>query len=346
MRRVLILLLPLFLIPIVKADGPFIGGFNVIGRCDSCCIESYPITFTITLDNTNYFGHYIIEDYWVETEAGTTLERLRNQNITLSQHDMLNLYITSSIPPVLNETFGYKACIKYSYTDDFFIHKVEERCSILETKSAFPLSKYFGSEICCIGDDCASTEQCLSNYTCSELNCSYCEYILEHGCVPFQCCADEECNETSICDGNECIPIVCAGEIVNRTCMSWFGLPVFTLPQWINDVFGEGFGDFLQNNIVLIIFGVIFFIVFIVLIVWLLKGGGEGKKKVEKPTPKITLGGKEIGKKPEKMPKAGKEPKKKGKTKKKTKKSEKKEKEPKKGEEEGPEYVPLVELPE
>lgn len=342
MRKYFALILPLLLFTLVIAGPPFQGDLDVIGRCQTCCIETYPINFTITIDNTNSAYYYYVKEYWVKTEGGTTLgDRVRYQNITIPQHTVVNLYINSYIPPVLNNSFGYKVCIEYMYIDNYNIEREEELCSILSNKQAFPISDYFGKEICCKGDDCAADERCSGGYTCHKLDCGSCQYILNHNCYDHDCCDNSACNQTSTCVSNVCTPINCAGEIVNQTCIGFLGLPAMSLPEWISGIFGEEIATFIETNMIMLILGVVFVIIFIGLIFWLFKGGKPDAKKKEglQAAPKITLGGEDITKE---------KPKKKTTKKKESKKKSEKKKGKKRGgeEESGPEYVPLVELPE
>jgi hypothetical protein len=349
MRKYFTLMLPLVLFTLASAGPPFEGNLNVIGRCASCCIETYPINFTITIDNTNSAYYYYVNEYWVATESGTRLNSVKNQNITIPQHTIVNLYIDSNIPTVLNNTFGYKVCIRYNYFDDYDLFRETERCSILSTKQAFPISNYFGKEICCRSEECAGDEKCTTSYVCQQLNCGSCQYILNHNCYSYECCANSACNSTSTCVNNVCTLIECAGEIVNQTCIGFLGLPVIGLPEWISGIFGEDIASFIETNLIMLILGIVFLVVFVGLIIWLFRGGPGGeKKKPEKPVPKISLDGEDLSKEEKKSEKKTSKKKSGKKDKKKNGKKKGKDDEKKGGgdDDSGPEYVPLIDLPE
>jgi hypothetical protein len=278
----------LLMVGVVNADQPFTGNIITAASCSEvCCIEGYAAEYIVTLDNP-YAWTYTITEYWIQSVSARTVNdtRFRNQNITFSPHSQLTLNIDASLPEPINNSFLFQACILYNYIDtsSFPVYNAE-RCGDITVKTIYPRDIYFGTEICCTDGACESTEQCLSNYTCSSLTCGSNEYIENHMCVPYECTVNEDCNETSTCMAYGCRPINCDGTIVNRECHGTITGAVFS------------FFDLIIENLAIVGL-VIFIIVFVIALIWFVRLEGNGKKPGEKKGKKGKKG-KKKGKKKE-----------------------------------------------
>lgn len=61
---------------------------------------------------------------------------------------------------------------------------------------------------CMENKDCKSHQYCL-NHNCINLNCGYCQYIVNHNCISHECCKNEECNTNQRCHENLCENLNC-----------------------------------------------------------------------------------------------------------------------------------------
>jgi len=313
-RHVIPLLLILVLPTVASAADPFSGNLTAAWKCESCCIEGFPITVYINITNSG-LTNYVVTEYRIETSGSVRLAIVRDVQLNLNRGDMLNLSITRNITnDIYNNSLRFRPCFEYKYWD-MNMWKTDEVCALnYYNLTAYLLSNYYSigiENICCSNDECNSNEQCASNYICSTFGCGSCQYISNHICVSWECCANEDCNDTFYCAEHNCLPVPCFGQITNHTCVG-FVLPSLPMLPGSQEVI-SAIITFFGNNILLFFFGIIFTIVFIVLLVWLFRSGmPKGKQKEEKPKEK----------------------------------EEKKEKKKKKGEKGEPEFVPLVELPE
>jgi hypothetical protein len=191
--------------------------YNISHICHDNCLENTNVSWNITL----YAG------------IGGSMELKRIEIVDAKSNAILGLYNDSAVIVYSKETFIVNGVLPLSKNSNS-INVTPCFTTAIPPKDRMAGAIFIGTELtyceksnyttpvyeCVSSKDCEATDVCVNN-TCSQLQCSPCQYIADNTCIDYECCKNEQCGQNEKCEENVCITISClqTQTAINHTCV-------------------------------------------------------------------------------------------------------------------------------